>query len=154
MDDSQVRPYVVLKAKLFNPQGVVPTWTMRYAASIGTSRPFDGEHGWTSDSGAPLRLAISSALNRALIVMLTDVSSPFPRDDNHKAAADGYFVFMTKRIQVVGYPLTEDADWVAFSPKIIGTSLLAGVNIMDKSVTKIRLVTKDDPRIGASSEPR
>jgi hypothetical protein len=64
----------------------------------------------------------------------------------------GYFPFMNKRLQVVEYSITEGADWIAFSPKIIGTSLLAGVNIMDKSATKIRVATKDDRRIGASSE--
>ncbi len=97
-------------------------------------------------------LNVSSSLERALLVMLTDVSSPFPRDDARKSAADGYFPFMKERLQVVGYSLTEGTDWIAFSPKIVGTSLLAGVNIMDRSVTKIRVATKDDRRISVSSE--
>ena len=105
-----------------------------------------------SEGGASLKKNVSSALERALLVMLTDVSSPLPRDDNQKSAADGYFPFMSKRLQVVGYTIMEDPDWIAFSPKIVGTSLLAGVNIMDKSVTKIRAATKDDRRISVSSE--
>jgi hypothetical protein len=152
LENGKVIPFVILKGRLFDTHATVSTWTMRYAASIGDPRPLIGERGWTSDGGASLKMLVSSALERALLVMLTDVSSPFPRDDNRKSAADGYFPFMNKRLQVVGYSLTEDADWIAFSPKIIGTSLLAGVNIMDKSVTGIRLATKDDPRIGASSE--
>jgi hypothetical protein len=152
LENGNVIPFVILKGKLFDTRGTVSTWTMRYAASIGDPRLLIGERGWMSDGGASLKTTVSSALERALLVMLTDVSSPFPRDDNRKSAADGYFPFMNKRLQVVGYSVTEEADWIAFSPKIIGTSLLAGVNIMDKSVTKVRLATKDDPRIGASSE--
>jgi hypothetical protein len=152
LENGNVIPFVILKGKLFDTHGAASTWTMRYAASIGDPRPLDGERGWMSEGGAALKMSVSSALERALLVMLTDVSSPFPRDDGHKFAADGYFPFMSKRLQVVGYSITEDADWIAFSPKIIGTSLLAGVNIMDKSVTRIRVATKDDRRISASSE--
>src|SRR5258708_4965610 len=152
LENGNVVPFVILKGKLIEPHGTTFAWTMRYAASIGGPRPFDGDHGWMSEGGAALKMNVSSALERALLVMLTDVSSPFPRDDNRKSAADGYFPFMSKRLQVVGYSITEDTDWIAFSPKIIGTSLLAGVNIMDKSVTKIRVATKDDRRISVSSE--
>ena len=152
LENGDVVPFVILKGKLIDTHGGASTWTMRYAASIGRPRPLDGDHGWMSEGGASLKMNVSSALERALLVMLTDVSSPFPHDDNRKSAADGYFPFMSKRLQVVGYSITEDTDWIAFSPKIIGTSLLAGVNIMDKAVTKIRVATKDDRRITVSSE--
>jgi hypothetical protein len=152
LENGNVVPFVILKGKLIDPHGTASTWTMRYAASIGGPRPLDGERGWMSEGGASLRLNVSSSLERALLVMLTDVSSPFPRDDARKSAADGYFPFMKERLQVVGYSLTEGTDWIAFSPKIVGTSLLAGVNIMDRSVTKIRVATKDDRRISVSSE--
>ena len=152
LENGNVIPFVILKGKLIDAHGAASSWTMRYAASIGGPRPLDGDHGWLSEGGASLKMNVSSALERALLVMLTDISSPFPRDDSRKSAADGYFPFMKKRIQVVGYSIIEDTDWIAFSPKIIGTSLLAGVNIMDKSVTKIRVATKDDRRISVSSE--
>ncbi len=152
LENGNVIPFVILKGKLIDMHGAASTWTMRYAASIGGPRSLDGERGWMSEGGASLKMNVWSALERALLVMLTDVSSPFPRDDDRKSAADGYFPFMSKRLQVVGYSITEDTDWIAFSPKIIGTSLLAGVNIMDKSVTKIRVATKDDRRISVSSE--
>jgi hypothetical protein len=153
LDNGKVIPFVIVKAKLFNTHGSVSNWTMRYAASIGVPQPLIGEHSWTSDAGAYYKATVFAALDRALRVMLTDVSSPYTRDDNRKSAADGYYPFMNRRIQVVGYSLAENEQWIAFSPKIIGTSLLAGVNIMDKSVTKIRPATKDDRRIGSSSEP-
>jgi hypothetical protein len=152
LDNGKLIPFVILKARLSNRQGSVSNWTMRYAASIGDPKPLNGEHSWTSDAGAYYKATVFAALDRALHVMLTDVSSPYTRDDNRKSAADGYYPFMNRRIQVVGYSLAEDDQWIAFSPKIIGTSLLAGVNIMDKSVTKIRPATKDDRRISASSE--
>jgi hypothetical protein len=152
LENGNVIPFVILKGKLFAAHGAASTWTMRYAASIGGPRPLAGERGWMSEGGASLKKNVSSALERALLVMLTDVASPLPRDDDRKSAADGYFPVMSKRLQVVGYSITEDTDWIAFSPKIVGTSLLAGVNIMDKSVTKIRVATKDDRRISVSSE--
>jgi hypothetical protein len=152
LENGNVIPFVILKSKLIDTHGAASTWTMRYAASTGSPRPLDGERGWMSEGGASLKMNVSSSLERALLVMLIDVSSPLPRDDNRKSAADGYFPFMSKRLRVVGYSITEDADWIAFSPKIIGTSLLAGVNIMDKTVTKIRVATKDDRRISVSSE--
>jgi hypothetical protein len=152
LEDGNVIPFVILKGKLIDMHGAASTWTMRYAASIGSPRPLDGARGWMSEGGASLKMNVSSSLERALLVMLTDVSSPLPRDESRKSAADGYFPFMNKRLQVVGYSITEDADWIAFSPKIIGTSLLAGVHIMDKSVTKNRVATKDDRRISVSSE--
>lgn len=154
LNESEVRPYVILKAKLIDSQGRAPTWSMRYVASIGAPRPLAGEDGWTFDGGEPLKMMVSAALQRALIVMLTDVATPFARDDNNKIAVDGYYAFLKKRLQVVGYSLAEDADWIAFSPTLPSTSLLAGVNIMDKSVTTFRIATKADPRIKVSADPK
>ena len=55
--------------------------------------------------------------------------------------------FLKKRLQVVGYLLAEGPNWIAFSANVPDTSLLAGVNIMDKSVSTFRAATKDDPRM-------
>jgi hypothetical protein len=151
LNETEVRPYVILKAKLRNPKDTTSTWSTRYAASIGPARPLTGENGWTTNSGALLKLAVSTALQRSLTVMLTDVSTPFPRDDSRKITVEGNFAFLKKRLQVTGFLLAEDPDWIAFSAGVPDTSLLAGVNIMDKSVTTFRPTTKDDPRIKAAA---
>jgi hypothetical protein len=151
LNEPEVRPYVILKAKLRNPKNTMVTWSTRYAASIGPSRPLAGVNGWTSDGGAPLKIAVAAALRRSLTVMLTDVSSPFLRDDSRKVAVDGNFAFLKERLQVVGYLLAEGPDWIAFSANVPDTSLLAGVSIMDKSVTTFRAAAKGDPRIKLSA---
>jgi hypothetical protein len=150
-DDAAMLPYVILRARLTSPRR--PSWSMRYIASIGPARPFAGQTGWTANDGAALKNSVSAALERAQAVLLKDVSSPYARDEQHKVAVDGYYAFLKPRLRVVGYALDENADWIAFSPILPGTSLLAGVNIMDKSVTTFRPATKEDPRIKPSAKP-
>jgi hypothetical protein len=149
-DDASMRPYVILRARLTSPRKA--TWSMRYIASIGAARSFAGENSWTANDGVALQGSVSAALERTLQVLLKDVSSPYSRDEQHKIAVDGYYAFLKKRLQVVGYSLDESTDWIAFSPILPGTSLLAGVNIMDKSITTFRPATKDDPRLKASAK--
>lgn len=144
INDTQAIPHVVLNARLVGPKGTGSTWTTRYVASIGGPRPLTGADSWTSDAGAALRMTVSSELTRALTMILMDVSSPFTRDEHREITVTGYYPYMRGRLQVVGYQLTEDHDWLAFAPKVPGTSLLAGVNIMDKLVTKYRPTTKED----------
>jgi hypothetical protein len=109
-DDDSARPYVVLKAKLTLAHAAVPSWTMRYVSSIGPARELEGEHGWAPDGAASLRANLSAALERALVVMLTDVSSPFARDPDGKIAVTGDYPFLRRRLQVVGYYLAEERD--------------------------------------------
>lgn len=143
-DNGDVRPFVVLRAKLISAQQTV-TWTMRYFASVGGPHPLSGDNSWTANSGELLKATVSTELQRALLVLLMDIRSPLPRDSNAKVAAEGYFPFIKKRIQVVGFRLAEDSDWFAFQAKVPSTSLLAGVNIMDKSAARYRSATPSDP---------
>jgi hypothetical protein len=145
-ENGDVRPFVVLRAKLMSAQQRV-TWTMRYFASIGGSHPLSGDNSWTANSGELLKKTVSLELQRALLVLLNDVGSPLPRDANAKVAAEGYFPFIKKRVQVVGFRVAEDADWFAFQAKVPSTSLLAGVNVMDRSSAQYRPATPGDPLI-------
>ena len=52
--------------------------------------------------------------------------------------------FINGRFQVVGYTLTDDAQFLAFSPKIGDVNVFAGVNIVDKSVVTYREAVKED----------
>lgn len=151
-DNGDVRPFVVLRAKLLSAQHRV-TWTMRYFATIGGPHPLSGSDSWTANSGELLKKTVSLELQRALLVLLMDVDSPFPRDANTKVAAEGYFPFIKSRVQVAGFRLAEDADWFAFQAKVPSTSLLAGVNVMDRSSARYRPAAPGDPlikSIGAS----
>lgn len=147
-DNRDVRPFVVLSANLISARGI-SLWTTRYVASVGGPRPLAGDDSWTSDAGSILKSTVLSELQRALRVMLLDVSSPYARDKDNKVAVEGYFPFMRKHLQVVGLRLADYTDWFAFSPNMPSTSLLSGVNIMDKSVASYRPATSGDSRIKA-----
>jgi hypothetical protein len=61
-----------------------------------------------------------------------------------------YIPFLKKRVQVVGFALSEDADSIVFLPALPETSILAGVHIMDKAVSTSRPAT--DSRISVSTD--
>jgi len=146
VSDTLLRPYVVLDAALRGPHGS-GFWSMRYVASIGAPRVLTGPDGWASDGGAPFQAIVSSELQRALAVILTDVSSPLVRDRNSKTTVQGYFPYIKGRFQVIGYLLGEDADSIYFVPDVPTTSSLHGIQIMDKPITVFRAATADDPRM-------
>jgi hypothetical protein len=150
--ESRVRPFVVLQATLTGPRGTREKWAMRYAASVGAPRALTGDEGWTVDGGAALQAAVSLELQRALAVMFTDISSPFVRDRNSKTTVQGYFPFIKGRFQVIGYLLGEDANSIVFVPDVPTTSMLHGVQVMDKSITVFRAATANDPRMKSLSE--
>lgn len=150
-DNGDVRPFVVLNANLLSPHHE-SLWTTRYVASLGAPRPLSGDPSWTTPAGT-LNETVSAELQRALLVMLTDVSSPYPRNKNDRIAVQGYFPFIKKRIQVVGLRLADAGDWFAFSPNVPVTSSLSGVNIMDKSVAQFRVAKSNDPRLKVIATP-
>jgi hypothetical protein len=145
--ESRIRPFVVLQATLTGPRGSRVTWAMRYAASVGAPRALTGDEGWTVDGGAALRAVVSLEMQRALAVMFTDISSPFARDRNSKTTVQGYFPFIKGRFQVIGYLLGEDGNSVIFVPDVPTTSLLHGIQVMDRSITVFRAATANDPRM-------
>jgi hypothetical protein len=150
--ESRIRPFVVLHATLIGPGGTRVMWAMRYAASVGAPRALTGdEGGWTVDGGAALQAVVSLEMQRALAVMFTDMSSPFVRDRNSKTTVQGYFPFIKGRFQVIGYLLGADANSIVFVPDVPSTSLLHGVQVMDKSITVFRPATADDPRMKSLS---
>jgi hypothetical protein len=145
--ESRIRPFVVLNATLTEPRGTRVLWAMRYAASVGAPRALTGDEGWTVDGGAALRAVVSLEMQRALAVMFTDISSPFVRDRNSKSTVQGYFPFIKGRFQVIGYLLGADSNSIVFVPDVPSTSMLHGVQVMDKSITVLRPATADDPRM-------
>jgi hypothetical protein len=149
VNDTDVLPYVVLKATLTEPKATAPKWTTRYIASAGLPRPLTGDHSWTSDGGKELRSTSTVELQRAIRFMLLDVASPYPRDDNKLTMVQGHFPFIKQRLETVGYELAEDQQSISFVPKLGDVMVFSGVNIMEKSATLYRAAEKSDPRFKA-----
>ena len=144
VDDTNVRPYVVLKASLYAAHATESQWATRYMASNGAPRPLVGPNSWTANEGEELKKAIVGNLESAIDFMLKDVSSPYERDANHLVLIQGSFPYVRKRLQLVGYQLAEDERSLVFVPRLGDVLVFAGVNIMDKSVTIHRPAKEGD----------
>lgn len=155
IDDSNVMPFVVLRARLSPPKSATaagssaapqsePWWT-RYICGLGAPKALTGDNSWTADGGVALRAAISAELARALHAALADVLAPAPRDESHQVAVAGYYPFVRGRFELVGYDLAQDEQSVVFAPRIGDVNVIAGVNIMDRTIVTTRPATKSDP---------
>ncbi|ARU56496.1 hypothetical protein OLMES_2435 [Oleiphilus messinensis] len=76
--------------------------------------------------------------------MLKDAASPLSRDDTELTMMQSYFPYLKQKVESVGYLVSEDVESIVFIPKIGDASLLAGVHIIDKSVTIFRDATEND----------
>lgn len=143
VNDTESRPFAVLKVALTGA-GRRPLWETRYFASTGEVRPLEGVNGWTANGGEPLKAAIATSLQRAVRVLLNDVTRPYARDDKEMMIVEGGFPYLRQRLQIKGYRLTEEDNYIAFVPKIGDVMVLAGVNVLDKSATVYRPAKPDD----------
>ncbi len=141
--ENDVRPYVVLRTSLVGADQK-PVWNTRYIASTGAARPLAGPGSWTEQGGEALKANVQASLSTAVKVMLTDVASPYKRDDAALSVAEGPFPFIKQRVQIMGYKLSEDERYVAFVPKLGDVLVFAGVNVLDKQNAAVRDAAKDD----------
>jgi hypothetical protein len=149
VNETDVRPYVILKASLGNPKSKDKKgWSTRYIASLQTPRPLVGDNSWTADAAEPLNSAIAANLERAIEVMLRDVSNPYPRNDAKLYAIEGNFPYVKPRLKTVGYLLGEDAESIYFIPKLGDVIVFSGVNVMANSITTHREAVKGDTPFG------
>jgi hypothetical protein len=159
IDETSVTPFVVLKATLkqHNRNKEIKDWTLlwstRYVCSIGAAKPLAGAEGWVSDDGVALRSTISAELKQAMHYMLSDIVAPAPRDDAHRILVSGHYPFIKGRFEMVGYALGDDGNSVVFSPKIGDATVLAGVDIFDKTTVTYRDAIKDDKIIKRIQDP-
>jgi len=150
VDKTSVAPFVVLKATMKQHsrnkeiKDATTLWSTRYICAIGAPKPLSGEGSWAIDGGVALQSTVSAELKRAVTYMLTDISSPVPRDDAHRILVSGCYPFVKGRFEIVGYFLGESDEWVVFSPRIADASVIVGVAIFDKSQVTFRAATKDD----------
>ena len=102
LDDSTVRPFVILKASFDGPRLSDRPWSGRYVASEGAAKPLSGEGSWASDGGRELSDAVSRSVERALAFALADVANPFLRNQDRRVTVSGYYPLMSRRVQVRG----------------------------------------------------
>jgi hypothetical protein len=143
VSDTQVRPFVVLKAVMLGADSK-PLWTTRYIASSAQLRPMLGDGGWLDQDGGALKSTLQDNLDKAVRTMLADVAKPYPRDDNELTMVQANFPHVRQRFQTVGYRLSEDDNQLTFVPKLGDVLVFAGVNIFDKAAIHYRAATKDD----------
>lgn len=142
----EVLPYVTLRVKLMGNGGKSKLWTTRYIASSGARRPLVGDGSWTENDGAALRPQVSALLDLAIHTMLTDIATPYPREEASLTNLHGFFVHVNKPLQVVGYKLSEENGRMLFLPKLGTTIVFAGVNVLDTdSVWQQPAGPKDKP---------
>jgi hypothetical protein len=144
VNDTDVRPYVLLKATLTAPGADKSLWTARYIASTGAPRPLEGENSYTANNGALLKAALSDELVADIRFMLTDVATPYPRDETKLIYVETSVPFVKQKVGMTGSELTEDDKWIVVAPRVGDLLVFAGVNVMDKSVTLYRPATGDD----------
>jgi hypothetical protein len=158
--NQDVLPYVVLRVKLLDGGGS-KLWTTRYIASSGPRKPLVGEDSWTVEEGALLRTHVGGLLKTAIHTMLTDIATPYPRDEASLVTARGYFPHVNKPLEVVGYKLAEADGRLLFLPKLGTTIVFAGVNVLDtatmavtpfaKGDKPLKLLKPTDPRLAVNS---
>jgi hypothetical protein len=151
VNDNDIRPYVIVRAALTGPDGKAQ-WNGRYIASSGESRPLLGAGGWLENDAAHLKTTIARNLELSMRTLATDVSRPFPRDENRLVTVLAQFPFVRAKFQVKGYPLSEDESSLTFVPKIGDVIVFSGVNVMDKKFITSRLATQDDPVFKVAEE--
>lgn len=143
VNDTEVRPFAILKATLRGPANNT-LWTSRYIASAGKELPLEGDQSFTADNGALLQATIAKDLETAIKFMLADVAAPRIRDERKLIYVETRAPFMKQRLGMVGYEIGEDDGSVVFAPKIGDGMVFAGVQILDKSVTTFRAATTAD----------
>lgn len=129
--DTDVRPYVFLKAKLNNGGPSDASRSTRYICCIGPALPLTGESGLTANGGEPFRKMVEQELEAAVKLMLDDVNSPYVRDKSKLTHIEAPFPFGRTRLKLKGYILSEDPNSVIVD--LPGIFVFTGVEMMDKS---------------------
>ena len=134
--EGQVRPYVVLKTKPATGVAGESPKTIKYFCCEGKSLPLTGEGGLAENSGAGLKQLLTSELETAINVMLTDRSQPYPRDDTAKIAINGYLPFVGKPLKLKAYDLGRYNDYSLIDIRG-GILVFGGVNIAEPGSLEI-----------------
>lgn len=144
LNDTDAILFILLKASIEDASSRSGTWETRYFVTSGKALPVVGDGSWAELGSDGIESALAPDLKRAIIFMLSDVSSPKARDDKELYMVRSHFPYLKERVQTVGYKLDEDNQSIYFAPKIDDSMVFSGIHILDKSVTNYRKAAKGD----------
>ena len=130
--EDQYRAHAAVKASLRESSEKSPIWRTRYFSSSGPARGLFGEEGWAAEFG------------RLIEIVLADVASPYPRDDDSLLMVQSQFPYMKQQFQTVGYLLAQDEQFIVVHPQLHPQFAFAGVHVLDRSITTYRPAQSDD----------
>ena len=129
-NETEVRPYIVLKTKLYTPADQSPK-AQKYFCCEGKALPLSGPNGLAENGGAGLKTLLAAELDTAIRVMLQDRSQPYPRDKQSRIVVNGYLPFVGKPFKMKGYDLGHYDDY-ALIDFTSGMLVFGGVNIAER----------------------
>lgn len=129
VNETEVRPYVVLKTKLYTATDKSPK-ALKYFCCEGKALPLSGANGLAENGGAGLKAVLTAELETAIRVMLQDRARPYPRDKQSRITVKGYLPFVGKPFKMKGYDLGrfDDNTLIEFPS---GALVFGGVNIAE-----------------------
>jgi hypothetical protein len=124
--EDEVRPYIVLKTKLFTPADQSPK-AQKYFCCEGKALALSG---LAENGGAGLKALLTAELDTAIRVMLQDRAQPYTRDKDTRISVKGYLPFVGKPFKMKGYDLGKYNDYslIDFTS---GMLVFGGVNIAE-----------------------
>jgi len=136
VNETEVRPYVVLKTKLSTGAPGESPRTIKYFCCEGRPLPLSGENGLAENGGARLKALLTSELETAIRVMLLDRSQPFVRNDQAKLTVQGSLPFIGKSVKFKGYDLGRYNDYALIEFRG-GGSVIGGVHVAEPASLEI-----------------
>jgi hypothetical protein len=134
-NETEVRPYVVLKTKLYTPADQSPK-AQKYFCCEGKALPLSGPGGLAENGGAALKALLASELETAIQVMLQDRAQPYTRDKDTRITVKGYLPFVGKPFKMKGYDLGKYKDYTLLD-FTSGMLVFGGVNIAEPGSLEI-----------------
>jgi hypothetical protein len=129
VNETEVRPFVVLKTKLYTATDKSPK-ALKYFCCEGRPLPLSGPNGLAENDGEGLKALLAAELETAIRVMLQDRAMPYPRDKQSRITVKGNFPFVAKPLKMKGYNLGrfDDYELIDFGT---GALVFGGVNIAE-----------------------
>ncbi|MEI6485163.1 MAG: hypothetical protein WCO11_02730 [Sphingomonadales bacterium] len=111
VNDSDVRPYIVLKTKLDTGTASEKPKTIKYFCCEGPAMPLTGDGSLTANNGEKLKALLTAELDTAVRLMLTDRHLPFARNDDARLDINGSLPFVGKPFKWRGWDLGSFKDY-------------------------------------------
>jgi hypothetical protein len=111
VNETEVRPYIVLKTKLDPGAEKDKPRTIKYFCCEGPAMPLTGEGSLTENNGEKLKALLNTELDTAMRLMLTDRRQPFARNDDARLDVNGSLPFVGKSFKWRGWDLGSFKDY-------------------------------------------